>query len=82
MERKTVCFSDDVWSDLVERTGILYHFDESVQERIASCGLFKLAAALPFLSGAKDAYRISLNNLMLILVMSMKGVGKDIFLHD
>ncbi len=82
MERKTVRFSENVWMDLVGRVCALYHLDGSDRERIASCSLFKLATALPFLAGATDAYRISLNNLMLVLVMSMKGVGKEVFLHD
>lgn len=81
MEKHARKFTESVWLDLVDRVVALYHCNEELTRSISDWSIGRLAAALPFLAGAKDAYRIALNNLLLVVAMSIPGVGKDVFLH-
>ena len=74
-------FTDCIWTDLVRRVGVLCNFDETIIISIMENQLFKLATALPYLAGAHEAQRLALNNLLLIIAMSLHTPCKDVFLH-
>lgn len=74
-------FTDKIWEGLVKRVSLFLHYDQRQEQELYQNSLYRLATAIPYLAGAATPLRYALQNLLTIIVMSEKDIGKDIFLH-